>query len=81
MPGGGQNVDLNFERFCASLAACLCFLVCLCLLCFEANKYDDDDELALDVQRWTRARSECLPGPPKIIVTPLTAVHSAFCDG
>jgi len=21
----------------ASLAACLCFLVCLCLLCFEAN--------------------------------------------
>jgi len=28
---------------CASLAACLCFLVCLCLLCFEANKYDDDD--------------------------------------
>ena len=29
---------------CASLAACLCFLVCLCLLCFEANKYDDDDD-------------------------------------
>jgi len=29
---------------CASLAACLCFLVRLCLLCFEANKYDDDDE-------------------------------------
>ena len=28
---------------CASLAACLCFLVCLCLLCFEANKYDDVD--------------------------------------
>ena len=28
----------------ASLAACLCFLVCLCLLCFEANKYDDDDD-------------------------------------
>jgi len=28
---------------CASLAACLCFLVCLCLLCFGANKYDDDD--------------------------------------
>ena len=22
---------------CASLAACLCFLVCLCSLCFEAN--------------------------------------------
>ena len=30
---------------CASLAACLCFLVCLCLLCFEANKYDDDDDV------------------------------------
>jgi len=29
---------------CASLTACLCFLVCLCLLCFEANKYDDDDD-------------------------------------
>jgi len=29
---------------CASLAACLCFPVCLCLLCFEANKYDDDDD-------------------------------------
>jgi len=29
---------------CDSLAACLCFLVCLCLLCFEANKYDDDDD-------------------------------------
>jgi len=29
---------------CASLAACLCFLVCLCSLCFEANKYDDDDD-------------------------------------
>jgi len=29
---------------CASLAACLCFFVCLCLLCFEANKYDDDDD-------------------------------------
>jgi len=29
---------------CASLAACLCFLVCLCLLCFEANKYDNDDD-------------------------------------
>ena len=29
---------------CASLAACLCFLVCLCLLCFEENKYDDDDD-------------------------------------
>jgi len=29
---------------CASLAACLCYLVCLCLLCFEANKYDDDDD-------------------------------------
>jgi len=28
-----------------SLAACLCFLVCLCLLCFEANKYDDDDDV------------------------------------
>jgi len=28
---------------CASLAACLCFFVCLYLLCFEANKYDDDD--------------------------------------
>jgi len=32
---------------CASLAACLCFLVCLCLLCFEANKYDDDDDARL----------------------------------
>ena len=30
---------------CASLAVCLCFLVCLCLLCFEANKYDDDDDV------------------------------------
>jgi len=29
---------------CASLAAYLCFPVCLCLLCFEANKYDDDDD-------------------------------------
>ena len=29
---------------CTSMAACLCFLVCLCLLCFEANKYDDDDD-------------------------------------
>jgi len=31
---------------CASLAACFCFLVCLCLLCFEANKYDDDDDVS-----------------------------------
>ena len=29
-------------------------------------------ELALEVQRWTGARSECLPGGPKIIVTPLS---------
>jgi len=30
-------------------------------------------ELALEVQRWTRARSECLPRGPKIIVMPLPA--------
>ena len=34
---------------CASLAACLCFLVCLCLLCFEANKYDDNDDVCLSL--------------------------------
>ena len=35
------------------------------------NAVDRRFELALEVQRWTRARSECLPGGPKIIVTPL----------
>jgi len=30
-------------------------------------------ELALEVQRWTRAHSECLPGDPKIIVMPLNS--------
>ena len=35
------------------------------------NAVDCPFELALEVQRWTRARSECLPGVPKIIVTPL----------
>ena len=35
------------------------------------NAVDCRFELALEVQRWTRARSECLPGGPKIIVTPL----------
>jgi len=37
---------------CASLAACLCFLVCLCLLCFEANKYDDDDDDIYSSEWW-----------------------------
>jgi len=36
----------------ASLAACLCFLVCLCLLCFEANKYDDDDDDTYSSEWW-----------------------------
>ena len=33
-------------------------------------------ELALEVQRWTRARSECLPGRPNIIDTPLLSRQS-----
>ena len=36
-------------------------------------------ELALEVQRWTRARSECLPGEGvKIIVTSLSARKKTF---
>jgi len=35
------------------------------------NAVDCRFELALEVERWTRARSECLPGGRKIIVTPL----------
>ena len=35
------------------------------------NTVDCRFELALEVQRWTRASSECLPGGQKIIVTPL----------
>jgi len=36
------------------------------------NAVDCRFELALKLQKWTRARSECLPGP-KIIVTPLVS--------
>ena len=35
-------------------------------------------ELTLEVQRWTRARSECLPGGPKITVTPLSFTSPSF---
>jgi len=35
------------------------------------NAVDCRFELALEVQMWTRARSKCLPGGPKIIVTTL----------
>ena len=35
------------------------------------NAVDCRFDMALEVQRWTRARSECLPAGPKIIVTPL----------
>ena len=35
------------------------------------NAVDCRFELALEVQRWTRARSECLPGGAKIIFTAL----------
>ena len=38
---------------CASLATCLCFLVCLCLLCFGANKYDDDDDMMMIFPKFT----------------------------
>ena len=31
------------------------------------NAVDCRFELVLEVQRWTRARSQCLPGDPKII--------------
>ena len=34
--------------------------------------------LALQVQRWTRARSECLPGGAKIIVMPLYGDRHIF---
>ena len=46
---------------CASLAACLNFLVCLCLLCFEANKYDDYDD-GMDGCAYDELHVESSPG-------------------
>jgi len=40
------TVPLTF--MCGGELLSICFLVCLCLLCFEANKYDDDDDLFYD---------------------------------
>jgi len=57
----GDNVKVSLLVWCTRYTDTFC------------NAVDCGFELALEVQIWTRARSECLPGGrgAKIIVTPL----------
>ena len=77
MPGGpgAQNGKggPKWPELCIKTVIALCAGISqnhnprLLTLPFRTGRF----ELALEVQRWTAARSEYLPGGPKIIVTPL----------
>ena len=74
----GPKVTRNMYRLCTGISQNHRYTDTFCYA------VDCRLELALEVQRWARARSECLPGCPKIIVTPLlvgrtTAVVASFC--